>query len=473
MKRKLDIGFQSSAEAADGNGSSSGGINPWTGRAYSGKYYDILRKRKMLPVYEFKAELEKKVRENQVIIVEGETGSGKTTQIPQFLLPLLAQAGHKAIACTQPRRVAAMSIAKRVSEEMDVVMGEQVGYTIRFEDCTTPSTILKFMTDGMLLREAMSDPLVGRYSCIVLDEAHERTLSTDVLMGLLKEILKKRRDLKVVVMSATLDAAKFQKYFEDAPLVKVPGRTHPVEVFYTPEPCKDYIEASVRTAVQIHECEGKGDILIFLTGEEEIEDVCRRIRLEVERLDRVQLGPVVVYPLYSTLPPRQQQDIFKEAPPAITPGGTPGRKIVVSTNIAETSLTIDGIVFVIDPGFSKQKVTAHIRSSPSACLYIVCLSIYCLSACLSIYCLSVCLSACLLHLIVLVASRLPRTRLFNIRSHRPASSHASLSPPQRGSAQRRGRTSAHLCLYIVCLPACTLSVYCCILSVCLSVCLLV
>jgi pre-mRNA-splicing factor ATP-dependent RNA helicase DHX15/PRP43 len=273
-----------------------------------------------LPVYEFKADLEKKVMENQILVVEGETGSGKTTQIPQFLLPLLAVPGHKAIACTQPRRVAAMSIAKRVSEEMDVEFGQQVGYTIRFEDLTTPNTILKFLTDGMLLREAMSDPNLRRYSCIVLDEAHERTLSTDVLMGLLKEVLTRRKDLKIVVMSATLDAAKFQKYFENAPLLKVPGRTFPVEIFYTPEPERDYVEAAVRTVVQIHQCEGKGDILLFLTGEEEIEEACRRIRREVEGFDPNTHGPVAVYPLYSTLPPRQQEEIFREAPGPRVPG---------------------------------------------------------------------------------------------------------------------------------------------------------
>lgn len=365
MKRKLDVSSIYSSSSAAGSSSTEASnsistdgdatVNPWTYIPYSPKYYDILKKRKALPVYQFHADLLEKVRNNQIVVVEGETGSGKTTQIPQFLLPMLAVPGKKCIACTQPRRVAAMSIAKRVSEEMDVNMGEQVGYTIRFEDCTTSSTILKFMTDGMLLREAMHDPFMSRYSCIVIDEAHERTLSTDVLMGLLKEVLIKRPDLKLVVMSATLDAEKFQKYFDNAPLMKVPGRTFSVEKFYTPEPEKDYVEAAVRTVVQIHQCESKGDVLLFLTGEEEIENACRQIRDESEKLGDT-VGPLTVYPLYASLPPRQQQDIFKDAPAPHKPGGLPGRKVVVSTNIAETSLTIDGIVYVVDPGFSKQKV---------------------------------------------------------------------------------------------------------------------
>ena len=199
MKRKIDVANNSNSNDANEN------VNMWTRKPYSSRYYEILAKRKQLPVYEFKSDLEYKVLNNQIVIIEGETGSGKTTQIPQFLLPLLAVKGKKCVACTQPRRVAAMSIAKRVSEEMDVEFGKEVGYTIRFEDFTSSDTILKFMTDGMLLREAMSDPNINRYSCIVLDEAHERTLSTDVLMGLLKEVIKRRPDLKLVVMSATLD----------------------------------------------------------------------------------------------------------------------------------------------------------------------------------------------------------------------------------------------------------------------------
>ncbi|KAL5638957.1 hypothetical protein ACGC1H_003356 [Rhizoctonia solani] len=301
-----------------------------------------------------------KFNENQIVVMIGETGSGKTTQIPQFVAYTdIPHARGKLIACTQPRRVAAMSVAKRVAEEMDVALGKQVGYSIRFEDMTEPgTTFLKYMTDGMLLREAMTDHDLSRYSTIILDEAHERTLATDILMGLLKEVAKRRKDLKIVVMSATLDALKFQKYFSTggdgtmAPLLKVPGRTFPVETFYTQEPEPDYVEAAIRTVLMIHQAEDEGDILVFLTGEEEIEDACRKIRLEAEGLSsggKDGPGPLLVVPLYSSLPPAQQQRIFDSAPPG-------GRKVVVSTNIAETSLTIDGIVYVVDPGFSKQKV---------------------------------------------------------------------------------------------------------------------
>ncbi|OMH84727.1 putative pre-mRNA-splicing factor ATP-dependent RNA helicase [Zancudomyces culisetae] len=249
-----------------------------------------------------------------------------------------------------------MSVAQRVGEEMDVALGEQVGYSIRFEDCTSQSTVLKYLTDGMLLREAMNDPELSRYSAIVLDEAHERTLSTDILMGLIKEVASRRKDLKVVVMSATLEAGKFQKYFNDAPLLKVPGRTYPVEIYYTPEPIQDYIDAAIKTALQIHQTEPEGDILVFLTGEEEIEDACRKLQLQGDRLMQQNCGPLRAIPLYSSLPPNMQRKIFDPAPEPIKPGGPPGRKVIVSTNIAETSLTIDGIVYVIDPGFAKQKV---------------------------------------------------------------------------------------------------------------------
>lgn len=332
--------------------------NPFTGRPHSQKYFQILQGRRDLPVHKQRQEFLDKYHSTQILVFVGETGSGKTTQIPQYVVyDELPHLTGKLIACTQPRRVAAMSVAQRVADEMDVTLGEEVGYSIRFEDMTGPKTMLKYMTDGMLLREAMHDHEMSRYSCIILDEAHERTLATDILMALLKQISMRRPDLKIIIMSATLDAQKFQKYFNDAPLLAVPGRTHPVEIFYTPEPERDYVEAAIRTVLQIHASEPEGDVLLFLTGEDEIEDACRKINLEADELMReVDAGPLAVYPLYGTLPPHQQQRIFDKAPPPLRKGGRPGRKVIVSTNIAETSLTIDGIVYVVDPGFSKQKI---------------------------------------------------------------------------------------------------------------------
>ncbi|XP_039955108.1 ATP-dependent RNA helicase DHX15 homolog [Bactrocera neohumeralis] len=332
-----------------------GAINPYNMKPYTQRYFNLYKKRITLPVFEYQADFMRLLNEHQCIVLVGETGSGKTTQIPQWCVEFALTKGKKGVACTQPRRVAAMSVAQRVSEEMDVGLGEEVGYSIRFEDCSSAKTVLKYMTDGMLLREAMSDPMLEQYQVILLDEAHERTLATDILMGVLKEVIRQRNDLKLVVMSATLDAGKFQQYFDNAPLMNVPGRTHPVEIFYTPEPERDYLEAAIRTVIQIHMCEDiEGDILMFLTGQEEIEEACKRIKRETDNLGS-DIGELKCIPLYSTLPPNLQQRIFEPAPPR-NANGAIGRKVVVSTNIAETSLTIDGVVFVIDPGFAKQKV---------------------------------------------------------------------------------------------------------------------
>ena len=335
-----------------------GSTNPYTGKPFSTRYASILKTRRDLPVHAQRDEFLQLYQKSQILVFVGETGSGKTTQIPQFVLfDDMPQTQRKMVACTQPRRVAATSVAQRVAQEMDVNLGEEVGYSIRFEDMTSQKTILKYMTDGMLLREAMNDHDLKRYSTIILDEAHERTMATDVLMGLLKDVVARRPDLKLIIMSATLDAQKFQRYFNDAPLLAVPGRTHPVEIFYTPEPERDYVEAALRTVLQIHATEAEGDILLFLTGEEEIEDAARKISLEADEMVReADAGPLKVYPLYGTLPPAQQQKIFEPAPPPRKAGGRPGRKVIVATNIAETSLTIDGIVYVVDPGFSKQKI---------------------------------------------------------------------------------------------------------------------
>lgn len=345
----------SSSSTSSSTTTTTAGINPNTNTAYSPRYYELFRKRIQLPVWEYQSKFIDLLDQSQIIVLVGETGSGKTTQIPQWCVDYCRKRKIRiGVSCTQPRRVAAMSVATRVAEEMDVQLGQEVGYSIRFEDCCSQRTILKYCTDGMLLREAMSDPLLEAYSIILLDEAHERTLSTDILMGVLKQVVTKRSDLKIIVMSATLDAGKFQQYFDNAPLMNVPGRTHPVEIFYTPEPERDYLEAAIRTVIQIHVCEEEGDCLVFLTGQEEIEEACKRIKREIDNLGP-DVGQLKCIPLYSTLPPNLQQRIFEPAPPNRSNGAV-GRKVVISTNIAETSLTIDGVVYVIDPGFSKQKV---------------------------------------------------------------------------------------------------------------------
>ncbi|KAL8645071.1 MAG: hypothetical protein Q9210_006911 [Variospora velana] len=305
----------------------------------------IKQQRESLPVYKFRKQLLEAVKENQLMIVVGDTGSGKTTQLTQYL----AEGGFAndgMIGCTQPRRVAAMSVAKRVAEEVGCKLGQEVGYTIRFEDCTSPETKIKYMTDGMLQREVLLDPNLNRYSVIMLDEAHERTIATDVLFGLLKKTLKRRPDLKVIVTSATLDADKFSAYFNKCPIFTIPGRTYPVEIMYSREPESDYLDAALVTVMQIHLTEPPGDILLFLTGQEEIDTSCEIL---FERMKA--LGPsvpeLIILPVYSALPSEMQSKIFEPAPPG-------SRKVVIATNIAETSITIDQIYYVIDPGFVKQ-----------------------------------------------------------------------------------------------------------------------
>ena len=259
----------------------------------------------------------------------------------------MCQQGRK-VACTQPRRVAAMSVAKRVSEEMGVRLGQEVGYQMRFEDFTSPKTIIKYMTDGMLLRECLLDPALRQYSVIMLDEAHERTIPTDVLFGLIKETLKQRPDLKLIVTSATLDAEKFSQYFHDCPIFRIPGRIFPVEIMYANEPEEDYLSAALLTVQQIHLQEPAGDILLFLTGQEEIDTAAQILRKRMDDLGD-EAPPLVILRVYSALPSDQQSEIFEPAPPG-------SRKCVIATNIAEASLTIDGIFYVVDPGFAKIKV---------------------------------------------------------------------------------------------------------------------
>jgi ATP-dependent RNA helicase DHX8/PRP22 len=308
----------------------------------------IKEQREGLPIYCLREELLRAYRDHQVLVVIGETGSGKTTQMTQYIM----EAGYAVsgmIGCTQPRRVAAMSVAKRVAEEVGCQLGAEVGYSIRFEDVTSPETRIKYMTDGMLMREYLMDKDLNKYAAIMLDEAHERTIHTDVLFGLIKDLCKRReKDFKLIVTSATLDAEKFASYFFDCPIFKIPGRMFPVEILYTKKPESDYVDASLITVMQIHLREPAGDILVFLTGQEEIDSACEVLFQRMKSL-----GPsvpeLIILPVYGALPSEMQSKIFEPAPPL-------SRKCIVATNIAEASLTIDGIYYVVDPGFCKQKV---------------------------------------------------------------------------------------------------------------------
>lgn len=308
--------------------------------------------RKQLPIYQAKPQLLNQLRQLNNAILIGETGSGKTTQIPQYLYE--AGIGRQGIiAITQPRRVAAISLAGRVAEEKRTQLGKLVGYTVRFEDVTSSETKLRFMTDGMLLREAIGDPLLLRYTVVILDEAHERTVHTDVLFGVVKTAQRRRKELnkiplKVLVMSATMDVDLFSEYFNKSPVLYLEGRQHPIQIYYTKQPQSDYLQAALVTIFQIHqEAPPSQDILVFMTGQEEIEALARTCRDIAKHLPDG-CGPMVVIPLYASLPPVQQLRVFQPAPKG-------SRKVILSTNIAETSVTISGIKFVIDTGMVKAK----------------------------------------------------------------------------------------------------------------------
>jgi ATP-dependent RNA helicase DHX8/PRP22 len=291
--------------------------------------------------------------------VVGETGSGKTTQLPQYAHEA-GLAGGLAVACTQPRRVAAVSVARRVAEETGTVLGDLVGYAIRFEDVSSNSTRVKFLTDGMLLREATADANLERYGVVMIDEAHERTLQTDFLLGVLKKTQERRRlskkPLKLVIMSATLEADSFSKFFGGAPVVYSRGRKFPVETFYTEEPEDDYLDAALCAVCQINETEPEGDVLVFLTGQEEIESLGRLLRARAgkQKPGERSVPALHVALLFAAMPPEEQMRAFEPAPPG-------ARKVVLATNIAETSLTINGIRYVVDTGLTKRRVY-HPRS---------------------------------------------------------------------------------------------------------------
>ena len=295
-----------------------------------------------LPITARKEELVAAVRAHQVVVIAGETGSGKTTQIPKMCLE--AGLGIEAkIGCTQPRRVAALSISRRIAEELGVTWGREVGCKIRFDDRSSPQTYIKLMTDGILLAETQGDPPLSEYNVIILDEAHERSLNIDFLLGHLKNLLARRKDLKLIITSATIDTEAFSRHFDDAPIIEVSGRLYPVEVQYQPPDAASeegelsYVEAAVQAAERLLYDTQSGDLLIFMPGERDIR--------EARDLLEGRFGAAVeVIPLFGRLSAGEQQRVF--APAA-------RRKLVVATNIAETSLTIPGIRFVIDAGLAR------------------------------------------------------------------------------------------------------------------------
>jgi ATP-dependent helicase HrpA len=296
-----------------------------------------------LPITARKEDIIAAIRAHQVVVIAGETGSGKTTQIP----PMCLEAGlgiEAKIGCTQPRRVAALSISRRIAEELGVIWGREVGCKIRFDDNSSPHTYIKLMTDGILLAETQGDPLLSEYNAIIIDEAHERSLNIDFLLGYLKGLLVKRPDLKLIITSATIDTEAFSKAFNDAPIIEVSGRVYPVSVYYEPFDADSeergdltYIDAAVRAAEQVL-CEpGNGDVLIFMPGE-------RDIRETSDLLEGRFRNDAEIIPLFGRLSAGDQQRVF--APSAL-------RKIIIATNIAETSLTLPGIRYVIDSGLAR------------------------------------------------------------------------------------------------------------------------
>lgn len=324
--------------------------------------------RKSLPIYQHKEEIIENIKVNDFLIITGETGSGKTTQLPQYIIEELkikdfdknAQ-DETASLCprvviTQPRRVAAVQMAKRVSYEKNCSLGKEIGYTIRFEDKSNSSnTLIKFVTDGILVRECLNDKSLSKYNVVIIDEAHERSLYSDILFALVRDAVKSRNGtLKLIIMSATLNTAQFTSYFNNCPLLKLSGKLYPVDITYHPSRMEKRVESSVQLAIRIHLHEKRGHILSFLTGFEECELACKMTYNILEDLKKKgkKILPMEIMPLYGAQNTEDQAKVFEKVP-------LDCRKLIYCTNIAETSLTVDGIGYVIDCGYVKQKIYNH------------------------------------------------------------------------------------------------------------------
>lgn len=290
-----------------------------------------------LPITARRSDILEAIRDNQVVIVAGETGSGKTTQLPKMCLEL-GRGVRGTVGHTQPRRIAARTVAERIAEELSIPLGQAVGWKVRFTDVASDQTLVKVMTDGILLAEIQSDRLLRQYDTLIIDEAHERSLNIDFILGYLKQLLPKRPDLKVIITSATIDPERFAAHFGDAPIIEVSGRTYPVEVRYRPieEVDGDQTQA-ILDAVDELSAEQPGDILVFLSGEREIRDTADALRA-------AELRSTEILPLYARLSAAEQHRVFQSHA---------GRRIVLATNVAETSLTVPGIKYVIDPGTAR------------------------------------------------------------------------------------------------------------------------
>ena len=330
--------------------------------------------RKSLPIYQHREEILNLIKNNNFCIITGETGSGKTTQLPQYIIESLTlsdfyknnqkfQKSKKLprVVITQPRRVAAIQMAKRVCYEKNYTLGKEIGYTIRFGDNSSENTIIKYVTDGILVKECLTDNNLNKYHVVIIDEAHERSLYSDILFALIKQVVKVRNgSLKLIIMSATLNTEQFIKYFNNCPLLKVSGKLYPVDITYHPSPMDKRVKSSVELAIRIHLHEGPGHILAFLTGFEECEKACKMTYSILEDLSKKgkKVPPMNIMPLYGAQNTEDQSRIFERTKNNC-------RKLIFCTNIAETSLTVDGIGFVIDCGYVKQKIYNHKTSMDS------------------------------------------------------------------------------------------------------------